>query len=241
MYKKKGQVTIFIILAIIIAGGIIFYFSIKGSEQESYSPELTGVVSFIKNCIEETGLEATYYIGQNGGYYSPPEISTLGKTPYYYYENENLMPSKQKVENEISNYIDKMLGYCIEEFVDFQDMKIDAKEIKSNTKIYDEEIIINVNYPLIIEKDNTLMQIENFNDIKIQTRVGIIYDSIKEIIKQQQKSKETICISCITNIALKNDLTIEITKTQDATIFIIKDEKSEINNIPLKWVFANKY
>ena len=67
MHKKrgrKGQVTVFMILALIVllAGSIFFYLSREGSlfEEEYVQPELVPIKNYVENCIKnlaDDGLE----------------------------------------------------------------------------------------------------------------------------------------------------------------------------------------
>ena len=239
MKNKRGQITIFIIIAIVIIGIIGLYFLFDDELEKMFTTKTSSINTFVEECIENTGKDAIYQIGQNGGYYLTPKISTPGGIPYYYNE-KNYMPSKKRIENQIALYLNEMLEFCTEDFSDFPEFNISSGEANSKVIIKDSEVILNVKYPISITKDKSTSIIENFEDIKIPVRLGIIYDSIEEIIKDQL-NRENICLSCITDIALKNDLTVGITSLEEATIFTVQDKYSEINGVPLEWKFANKY
>ena len=240
MKNKKAQVTIFIILAIVIIGAIILYFTLGDKVKSTNSPETDNINSFVEECIRGTGRDAIYQISQNGGYYLPTRFSTFQGYPYYYHDGKNYMPSKETIEDELALYMNNNLDYCTADFVDFPQFNITSRETTSEITISDEEIILNIKYPLSIFKDEKTYLLENFKDIKIPVRLNIIYDSIEELIKEQLSHKN-ICLSCITNTALKNNLTIDMVGLEEATLFTIQDDNSKINGIPLKWQFANKY
>ena len=146
----------------------------------------------------------------------------------------------EEIENQISLYINQMLGFCTGNFDNFLDSNITSGEVNSKTTIKDDRIILNVKFPLSVTRNGKTYIIENFEGIEIPTRLNVIYDSIEELIKEQL-NHDNICLSCITNIALKNDLTIDMTGIEDATLFTVKDEYLKINGVPLEWKFANKY
>ena len=85
--NKRGQVTIFIIIGIIVISGVVLFFILKddadSSENKKISEDIGPINNYIKECIEYNTREVLYVIGQGAGYYYPPEISTdLGITLY---------------------------------------------------------------------------------------------------------------------------------------------------------------
>ena len=240
--EKRGQVTIFIVVAIIIIGAVGLYFSLRGGlKQQVLSPETEGVYLFVQSCIEETGEDAVHNIGQNGGYFLAPEFSTSGGIPYYYSEGKNYMPSKERVGAEVSRYVNEMLFFCTRNFIDFPDFDISQEGVKTETRIGDNKIILNVEYPLRIIKGESTSIIREFNNIEIPVRLGIVYDSIGSII-QNQLTHEDICLSCILDIALENDLYVDMLDYDEETlIFVIRDKTSKINEKDFEFIFANRY
>jgi len=239
---KRGQVTIFIIIGVIIIGAVISLFAFKDNLKFKFlNPESEKIQVFVESCIEDVGKEVIYEIGQKGGQYIAPNFSAIKQIPYYRSEEENYMPSKKQIEEEISFYVSEKLFFCTKNFVDFPNMKIEQGEINVKTIIESDKVVLDVTYPLsIIQEKNTIL-IQDFENIEIPVRFGIVYDSIEKIISEQL-SHENICLSCIFNIALENDLYIEIMEyDEENIIFIIKDENSKIDNKVFEFVFVNKY
>ena len=68
---KRGQVTIFIIIAILIVAVVVIFFMFRdnlgiGSSLPSYAEN---VYTFTQSCIEDSAKEVIYDVGQGGGYY----------------------------------------------------------------------------------------------------------------------------------------------------------------------------
>jgi len=239
---KRGQMTIFIIIAIILVGGIIFFLMIKGDagKETSIPSDITPIQSFVEDCIGEIGIEAVYYIGEKGGYFYSPNFSIATGIPYYYSNSKNYMPSKKIVQKEISSYINRKLFFCTKNFIDFPQFEIIQKEIKTDTKIQNNNINFNVNYPISITQGEMTSIIEDFQ-VKVPIRMGVVYDAVETIIKEQL-TNENICLSCILNVSLENDLYVEMMDYDDETvIFTIRDENSKLNDEAFVWRFANKY
>jgi hypothetical protein len=241
--KKKSQIAVFIVLAVLIGGLILT--AVIYRPKEDIKPvinKIDPINSFVLNCLKETGEDAVYYIGYTGGYYNNPNLTTDNNIAYYFYEEKDLMPSKVNVENELSEYMNNMLFFCTKEFRDFPDYNITQGEIKTKTTIEDERVIFNVNYPLTINKENNNYRLNEFKDIEIPVRLGIVYNAAREIMDEQMFNKKEICISCLLKLSLKNKLRVDMNDKEDkVVIFTITDASSYIKDKEFKFNFANKY
>ena len=239
--SKKAQLTIFVIAAIFVVGAVLLYFAFQqGLIQQPLNPDAERVYNFVQTCIEEKSIETIYQVGENGGYFFPPNISLDSGTVIYYENGRNLMPSKKQVEDEISFFLNEKLFFCTRNFIDFPDLQISQSEISTKITIEDEKIILNVNYPLTITKGEDKSLIKDFK-IEIPIRLGIIYNSVAEFM-QTQKESEGICLSCLLEISEKNDLFVDMMDyDEQTTIFVFRDENSKIKDEIFVWVFANEY
>ena len=163
--QKKGQLTIFIIFAVILIGIILIFFAFqKGLVQQPLSPDAERVYAFVQNCIEQEGVNVIYQVSKNGGYYFPPNLSTGSGIPIYYEKRINYMPSKEQVESEISFFMNQKLFFCTRNFVDFADLNISQQDIRTQTTIENEKIILNINYLISINKGKSTSLIKNFTN-----------------------------------------------------------------------------
>lgn len=251
--KKDGQVSIFVILGIIILtiGFLSFYIRQPKSQETEVISEapllLNPVKNYIELCLEEIGKDAVVWIGDRGGYYMLPELSTryfVPNTAIYYYKSTNIMPSQEVVESEIARYINENLNDCIRDFLVFkeQGFTIEQGQIKSATTLRESDVLLRLSFPLVIRIQDDSYEIKEFIAQVKNVRLKIIYDVIREIIEKQIETPDTICLSCIADLAKNNDLVVEMNSIENSTIiFTITDLNSEINNLPYKYIFANKY
>jgi len=239
--KKKGQVTIFIIIAIILIASISLYFIFRDSlsSDEGLSPDVENVYLFVEECLENVGEDVIYTIGQGGGYYFPPALSTDSGIAYYSSNGENYMPSKEQIEDEISYFTSSKLFFCVRNFVDFPEFEITQREIKTKTEIKDEEVILDVKYPISITKGKSTTIIEDF-EVEIPVRLGVVYDSVLGFI--DEGVEDGICLSCLLDISETNDLFVDMFDYDEETvIFIFKDENLKLNDADFEFIFANQY
>ncbi|MBL7100424.1 MAG: hypothetical protein ISS23_00550 [Nanoarchaeota archaeon] len=249
--KRKGQVTLFVILGLVLATSLILLIFFKMDTLKSYigpskkvavSPQVQNIDSFVKECIRTTGYEALWLTGQQGGYFRVPKLSTGLGIPYYFANGKSYMPSKERIEKEISSYMNMGLFFCTKNFVDFPGLDVNQGRVVTKTEIKDDEIVLNVEYPLVITKEYTSFNLKEFKDIKIPVRLGVVYDVIDEIMQEQLRNKDTICLSCLINLGIEKDLHIDATDYgSDPVIFTLQDKKSQIDNEPYEFMFANKY
>ena len=222
---KKGQVTIFIILAIFIVAGAILFFILRESSESIKSPsvEIESVVVFVQECIESKGEEALFFIGQHGGYYFTPEPSTSTGVPYYFINQNNFFPSKEKIQDEFSQYLNEALPECTDDFTKFENFVIDEGEIETEVFISKEKVILDVNYPLKISKGEEVFLVEEFHNIEILINLYSIYDIAEFIFWQHVQNTNKICISCLLNIQNEKDFQIIANTEGDTIIYSIID------------------
>ncbi len=74
--NKKGQVTLFVILGLVIVIGLAFYFYIQNRSQpilnvERFTGEVGRVQAYVESCIEQVGRRGLDELGRHGGYIDP--------------------------------------------------------------------------------------------------------------------------------------------------------------------------
>lgn len=140
--RKKGQVTIFIIVAIVVVGGIVAYFVLRDGFGESIPEDLRPVYDYYVSCLEASAQEGISLLGEQGGRIEIPEfepgsaympfssqLDFLGQAvPYWMYVSGNnflreRVPKKMEMENELAAYV-------VERIVDLKFGKDEKEEEK---------------------------------------------------------------------------------------------------------------
>lgn len=243
--SDKAQITIFIILAIIIIISLILFFSVKGRvfKEEKVSPQIASVYSFVDSCIEKTGEDAIYNIGQTGGYFLYSNKSTENGIAYYFDKNKAYLPTKEQIENELSLYVNELLFFCAKNFVDFPDFEISQDKIKTQTKMARDKIIFKIKYPLTISKGNKKILLENFEK-EIPSRLETVYKVASGITEEQMLDFENICINCVSDLAFENKVFVSMNDDiydKNTIIFTLIDDQYKINGEDYRFYFANRY
>ena len=240
--SRKAQVTLFVVIAVLLVAGVVVVLSLRGKMPQKVAPEIMPIISFVQGCVESTAEEGLIFIGRQGGYYELPEES-IDTYVYYFASNKSYLPAKEKIEQQISLYVNEMLPFCTKNFVDFPDFSVEsqAKKVSTKTIILEGKIRLKVSYPIEIEKGGTAFKLEEFGT-EIPSRLNTIYDASENITAEQLQNPPSICLSCLTALAVQHDFYIDMANYgSDTVIFTLRDNQTPINNQPYDWVFANKY
>ncbi|MEI6731523.1 MAG: hypothetical protein WCK90_02465, partial [archaeon] len=212
--NKKGQVTIFVIVAVIIVvlavGGYYFRDSLFAS---SSNPATVGAENYVKTCLKNATQEAVFAIGQQGGYFDTPaganNFSVLA-SPYYMIGSENLVPKKEVVESELSKYVKFSLDRCLGDFSSLKQTGISVKAgvSKVTTTLFNDRVDFALNLPITVSQGDKSFVLSNFKSEVAPVRIPIILAASSEIVASELKNTKSICSNCIDSIAEKYKLNV---------------------------------
>ncbi|MCK4650416.1 hypothetical protein KAT36_04270 [Candidatus Pacearchaeota archaeon] len=195
----RGQVTIFIILAILIVGGIVVYFGLRDSFGVSVPEDLRPVYDYYISCLEATAEEGVAFLGEQGGRidvgmfepgsaYMPfsSHLNFLGQAiPYWMYiSGNNLLrenvPTKGEMERELGDYIGERIGFC--DFSDFEAQGYDVfvGEGGASVRVNDLNVEVDVVNRISIFKGNSSVVVSNHN-FRVSSKLGKFYGLAREI------------------------------------------------------------
>ena len=249
--SKKGQLSVFLIAGIVVLLFAALFFWLVSSRygnleqsKDDFSNVRTlkdSVSSYVRSCLNDVSLEATYFIAKQGGYY---ELSSFSDSslllPYYWSGSDSFLISKETLEQQFSSYVNDGLFFCLRNFVPFKERgySITGKKIDTKTTIDSQKIHVNLLFPIILGEDGTQSSSEKFS-VVIDSRLGTIHDLIATFFEQQMKEKNALCLDCLALLASQNDLRIEVFNSEDTTIlFRITDTTS---TPPLVYKFLGNY
>lgn len=239
--QKRGQVTIFIIIAIVVvvAGSMFFVFKDSFSNNNQDVPvEIAPIKNFVDDCIENSIEDVVYQIGQGGGYYFPPVLADEWGYTYYFYEGKEYFPSLTQIESEFSQLMESEIALCSGNFEDFEQYNIDQKSVVVDTEIYDERIVFEVRYPLRINYREDSYVLKDFGTHSYDVRLGKIHSRVYEMIEEDYYSEEGICLSCFSEMMLIDGFDINYLKGEaGGSLFSILDYNKDYNRT-FEYIFA---
>ncbi len=207
MHFKRGQVTIFIIVAILLVSGTILFFMFRGSLIEVQIPaNLQPVYDAFLSCLNEESLVGIDILESQAGYIFLPDfepgssympfssqLDFLGNAvPYWYYVSGNniqreQIPSKTKMEEDLADFLEGEVADC--DFSTYYEdgFLIQFDEPKVSVEINDDSVEISLEMNLGIEKSEDQVFV-NKHKFEIDSELGALYDSAREVYDYEQKT-----------------------------------------------------
>ncbi len=204
--RKKAQVTIFIILGILIVAAAAGYFLLKGKFKPAVvSANLEPAYNAFLSCVKEDGKIGADILESQAGYIVLPDFESAGympfssqlnflgnPIPYWYYVSGNnfekeQVPSKRDMEKELGNFIDEKIHDCFLDSYLEKGFGISMGEPNAKVNIKDNEIEINLDMNLALEKANETAVVRK-HKVVIKSKLGELYDSARKIYDYEQKN-----------------------------------------------------
>lgn len=171
MNQKRGQITVFIIIAILLVGIILFYFYYIGPNFGSQSAKKPA----LEKCIEDQLSPIIEELSLNAGVVNPTFTSMYLDENYTFicYTNEYYKPCvvqqpflKDSFENSLASAMKPKIQECYDNAVDElrnQGNDVTTGTIKTNLSINPDGISIVIQAPTVIANDGTSRRFQEFN------------------------------------------------------------------------------
>ncbi|MBI4148415.1 hypothetical protein HY490_03940 [Candidatus Woesearchaeota archaeon] len=203
---QKAQVTVFIIIGLVlmVSVGFVIYFAQKrvaGVEEVLFvPPEAKPVHDFVTNCIDITARDALQLLGAQAGFISIPPIiaktplsyipldrSGSFKTPLWYYEGEDRVPSLQDMEREMNEFVADRLKGCTREFGPFAQFTIaEQGNVSVQTTIAEDDVHVRVTWLLLLTKGQTTTAIREYV-VREPVRLKKLWETAKAIMDAENR------------------------------------------------------
>jgi hypothetical protein len=232
MENRSGQVTIFIIIAILILAIVIGYLVLSGTlSTRGLPPNIQPAYTNFVTCLEEDVSTGISVLESQGGYIDLPDFESGNNI------QKEQIPSKEDMENELNSFIEGRIRDCSFEAYNEEGFEISLGEPNAKTSIRDKEVKVDLDMPVTIEKGNDTAVIKD-HEVEINSKLGKLYDSAKEIYEEEQKELflEEYGIDVLRSYAPVDGVEISCAPlTWDAEeVFDSLQEAIEINTAALK-------
>ncbi|MEM4267599.1 MAG: hypothetical protein QXK37_02080 [Candidatus Woesearchaeota archaeon] len=199
--QKKGQITTFIIIGIIVAFSLGVIYTIT----QGYIPgigvpnEIRDIKKFTESCLDAVSKEGISIMAVQGGYIEIPKSIRSESSSYlnhgfivplWYYSGQNRMPTLKMMEDELSSHIAKNLPECLNNFSAFHGKYSFSTRGGANikTKINENNIVVKMDYPLQI-KILGEERVYNLNEYsaEIKSNLGKLYSLARIIMEKENR------------------------------------------------------
>jgi hypothetical protein len=206
MQNKRGQVTIFIIIAIILVAGVVTFLWLRGSISivnvpASIQPAYTAFIS----CLDDKTNLGINLLESQAGYIDLPkfeagnsfmpfssQLNFFGSSiPYWYYVSGNniqktQVPTKTNMEQSLATFINNKIRECNYDNYYEQGFNIVQAEPTAKVTINDNDVNVNLNMEMTINYKNDTTIIKN-HKTTVKSKLGSLYNSAKTIYDKEQK------------------------------------------------------
>ena len=204
--NRKGQVTIFIIVAVLIVAGIVTYLIIRNNLSSLSIPSsIQPVYNTFLSCVEDQTSLGISLLESQGGYIELPDfepgssympfgsqLNFLGNPiPYWYYISGNniekeQVPTEQEMEKSLADFIDSRISLCNFDSYYEDGFEINLGESKSTVDIKDGNVIVDMNLGLSVTKGNDTAIISSHR-ADVKSNIYSLYNSAKKVYEKEQK------------------------------------------------------
>lgn len=248
--QKRGQVTLFVIIGIVIliVIGMIVYFASSSTSQKGksdiiqttkVSDDISEIKSNLDLCLDEKALESLDYISYYGGYiYEKPEYTVNFRgndVAYSFYQGEFLYPKLEDIEKEMINYILYNFESCID--TENYAYQFDIQPPSVHVKIEEDKVNFNINYQFTLKKGEESYEVTDKSEFNKNVRLGYLYNLMKDITTKEYEVGYVLDMDYLFSLNNK----IYIYELDNKTIIYRLADLPERPYINYNYTFANKF
>lgn len=175
--KKKSQLTMviiagFIVLLLVVSTLYITEFvqkerlAVMQLAGEEFQSDVDSISNYISKCVRDVGHNGLELLGKQGGHISiPPIIDFFGKS-YWYYDQVNIQPTLEEINQRLKEYIDLNAEGCSDlgDFVE-RGFLVESGDLSSFVVFDVETVSVNVTYPITIQKGEFVHEFDSFYSV----------------------------------------------------------------------------
>ncbi len=180
--EKRGQIAIFVIIAIVVVvGGILIYFLVPGVRTALIGEVVPS--SFIKNCVEEEVKQGIEILSKQGGYENPEGYILFrgNRVKYLCYTSQYFLPCgvqqpliKRQFEQELKRMIEQKSDECVQELkAEYESRGFSVsglQDSEAKVEIIPENVRVVVQAPMTLVKGETTQSFSSFN-VEIPSKI----------------------------------------------------------------------
>lgn len=205
MQNKRGQITIFIIIAVIIVAAVALYFLFRGTLGTAQIPaSLEPAYTSFLSCLEDNTRTGIDVLESQAGYIYLPELELgshyypfnsqlvfLGSSiPYWYYVSGNgiqkeQLPTVNDMESQLETFIENRIRDCNFQTHYNEGFVVQMDEPSASVSINDDSVDVSLNMVMTIEKGEDVAIVRSHNK-KISSNLGSLYDSAMQVYDYEQ-------------------------------------------------------
>jgi len=231
---KRGQVTLFIILGIVILVVIALIFGLRNiigigiGTDKFLSLKMGPLIDDLNRCIQEKADDGIVLIGKQGGTLKPIKYRMYNgnKVNYLCYNIigdercSNRMVLLTDMERELNDYLQFELANCVDTRALAKKLfyKVNVGKLRVDTRILRDNVVVDVKYPITISKGTATLTQEDFSQT-INRPLGDLYNTVYDIIDSETTSGQFLQLPYM--LAKRGSVEINIDKPYPDKVYIL--------------------
>jgi hypothetical protein len=249
---KKGQITLFIILGIVIAAVVILAVVFRGEisklDQESQQAKLSTLPTDVQPveddfqaCTKKTLEEGIWLMGMQGGYITAhPGVKAFGLGNFTIAYNSdygtNKVPSIPTMEKDLEEYMKAFIPECFKP-EEYAKLDVFLWTLAPKVSITNSTVSSITDHKITISQESTEYRLTKPYKASVPVRLGMIQNIVAKTVANEIKN-ESIDLEYLAGTELKVDiLTIE----ENIILYIITDEQSKVRNENYSYFFMSRF
>lgn len=237
MGNKKGQMTIWIIVAITFVLAIVLFFFFRGEIRPAIEEKIgENPRNYITSCVKKNVEDVVDIILPRGGFIFPEHGKLYNdiNISYLCYNSGNYNPCVNEhpmllneIKNEIKNYIEPRIEQCFQDYkreMAKRNMNVLIGPMKLGVELGPERVYVDIKREIKIGQKEENYNLNNF-DVEV---ISPIYDLARVAMEIASQEAEFCYFEYVGYMILYPKFKINLDIMSDSTkIYIIKDKKSE--------------
>lgn len=241
---KKGQVTVFIIIGVVmvIGFGLLFFIFGRAVPEEQRPDEIifdeASVRNYMRSCIEAVGDQGLIILGKQGGrIYPDKHVKTTNyRIRRNIVDGEKDLPEVTEMQQDLKRYLDEHLNPdCIRDFRAFTERgwQVDYGTADSNVVVTELSVDFEVSMKVTVRRDSKKIDINQYTTRR-NLRLPELLEKAGKIIDSHIDNEGWA------DANLVKDLGLELTlfPYENNLIYNLKDPDQIIKTKPYEFMFV---
>lgn len=218
---KRGQITVFILLGLLIFLFIIFLlvYAAPSLLPMKQSTDVVAVQTYIDSCLESQLAEVISLVSLQGGYYDQPDY-TLNYTvdgetyviyvpyiPYFLMFSQDTAPLKAELEEQLSIGLLESLSNCTDFSKIHYNVSLVSGVVAADVKLTSTSAVAKISLPIEIRHMDSTTSLNKFQ-IEKKTNLYKLYTIALLLTQQQLFYGNQWCVTCISSIIAEKDISL---------------------------------
>lgn len=237
MNLKKGQITIFIVLGMVLTISFLLLYFLSSTESaptvKNLNFDSASIESYVIECLSSASSESLILLGKQGGYIHPSIYLELEgyNVAYLLFEGNNKLPGEAEVISQLSVYIKERLSACVTSLAEESKWESEIGEKQVNVVLGSGSVGITLTMPVRLKNGDQEIILDTFA-VRKEADLPSMFNSISEIISSVSTHDGGIDMMMLSGMPYE----FEIFTAKGETFISVTDISSNVDGKPYQFI-----